>query len=78
MLATTIRFVFPTDKNYRKSSGLSNFFGFLGQQSQMNKPLIFDATGLGILMIVGTDTFPVASVRGSSRELEFIIPLGMD
>jgi hypothetical protein len=53
---------------YRRSSGLSNFLGFFGQQSQMNRPPIFDV-GFGMLKIAfGTDNLPVASVAGGSRE----------
>ena len=55
-------------RSYRRSSGLSNFLGFLGQQSQMYRPLIFGG-GLGTLKIGARVTLPVESVRGGSREL---------
>jgi hypothetical protein len=55
--------------SYRRSSGLSNFLGFFGQQSQMNSPPSFELAGFGTFrIVVGTDNFPVASVVGGSRE----------
>lgn len=62
--------------SYRRSSGLSNFFGFFGQQSQMNSPLIFGAGGFGTPKTGGIDIFPVASVAGGSRVLAPGRPLG--
>lgn len=56
-------------KTYRKSCWLSNFLGFLGQQSQMKRPLIFDEIGFGKLTtVVGTESFPVASIAGGSKD----------
>ena len=40
------------DRTYRKSSGLSNFLGFLGQQSQINRLQIFGAAGSGTFRLV--------------------------
>lgn len=54
---------------HRSSSELSNFLGFLGQQSHMNSPPILEPAGFGMLMtVVGTVSFPVASVAGGSRD----------
>lgn len=53
---------------YRRPSGLSNFLGFFGQQSQMKSPPIFGVAGFGKLIIVGTDIFPVESVAGGSND----------
>lgn len=58
---------------YRKSSGLSNFLGFFGQQSQIYKSLIF---GTAALRAVGIDIFPMVFVGGAG-ELEFGTPLAI-
>lgn len=40
------------DRTYRKSSGVSNFLGFLGQQSQISRLPIFGAAGSGTFRLV--------------------------
>lgn len=62
---------------YRRSSGLPNFFGFFGQQSQMKSPLIFEVVGFGVFKAVGIGTLPVESVAGGSRVFEPITALGI-
>jgi hypothetical protein len=62
--------------SYRRSSGLPNFLGFFGQQSQMNSPLIFEVWGFGVFKAVGIGTLPVASVAGGSR-VEPVTTLGI-
>jgi hypothetical protein len=42
---------------YLNSSGLLNFFGFFGQQSQMNMPCIPGPAGFDTLSVVCTDIF---------------------
>jgi hypothetical protein len=61
--------MFGDFKTYRSSSGLSNFLGFLGQQSQMNKPPIFGPVCLGTFRLVCKDIFLATFILGGSRVL---------
>lgn len=64
-----VKSIIEVMRTHRRSSWLSNFLGFLGQQSHMNSPPILETAGFGMLMmVVGTESFPVASVAGGSRD----------
>jgi len=47
------------EEAYRRSSGLSNFFGFLGQHSQMYRPLTFELC-LALCIVFWVATLRVA------------------